>query len=151
RRRRVRASRRRQPRKRNESRGTPGSLPSRSSAPRARGTHHRIVGRRPAAPRALIRGLRPAPRRGPRTRKPGRRNADVGRPHPLRFPIALSVCEHAGVSDAELPDFVAVLTDRVWYLTRSGRDMWCRPPHGFFFTSSEAARAFAAAIGTKLD
>ena len=29
--------------------------------------------------------------------------------------------------------------------------MWCRPPHGFFFTSSEAASAFAAAIGTELD
>jgi len=61
------------------------------------------------------------------------------------------VCNHAGVSDAELPDFVSILTDRIWYLTRSGRDMWCRPPHGFFFTSSEAATAFAAAIGTELD
>lgn len=55
------------------------------------------------------------------------------------------------MSQADLPDFVALLTDRVWYLTRSGRDMWCRPPHGFFFTSSEGARAFAAAIGTKLE
>jgi len=61
------------------------------------------------------------------------------------------VCEHAGVSEAELPDFVSILTERIWYLTRSGRDMWCRPPHGFFFTSSEAATAFAAAIGTELD
>jgi hypothetical protein len=52
---------------------------------------------------------------------------------------------------AELPDFMAILTDRVWYLTRNGRDMWCRPPHGFFFTSSEAANAFAASIGTALD
>ena len=51
------------------------------------------------------------------------------------------------MSDAKLPDFVSILTDRVWYLTQSGRDMWCRPPHGFFFTSSEAALAFAAAIG----
>src|SRR4029079_16841906 len=74
----------------------------------------------------------------------------AGRAH-AHLPIALSVCKHAGVSDAELPDFVAVLTERVWYLTQSGRDMWCRPPHGFFFTSSEAARAFAAAMGTKLD
>jgi hypothetical protein len=55
------------------------------------------------------------------------------------------------VSDAQLPDFVSILTDRVWYLTQSGRDMWCRPPHGFFFTSSAAAVAFAAAIGTELD
>ena len=51
----------------------------------------------------------------------------------------------------ELPDFVAILPDRVWYLTQSGRDMWCRPPHGFFFTSSEAATAFAAAVGTELE
>ena len=29
--------------------------------------------------------------------------------------------------------------------------MWCRPPHGFFFTSSEAATAFAAAVGTELE
>jgi hypothetical protein len=50
----------------------------------------------------------------------------------------------ATMSDAQLPDFVAILTDRVWYLTRSGRDMWCRPPHGFFFTSSQAAIAFAS-------
>ena len=49
------------------------------------------------------------------------------------------------------PDFVSVLSDRVWYLTQSGRDMWCRPPHGFFFTSSDAATAFAAAIGTELE
>src|SRR4029079_18682265 len=53
--------------------------------------------------------------------------------------------------DAEVPDFHAILTDRVWYLTRNGRDMWCRPPHGFFFTSSEAATSFAAAIGTALE
>ena len=51
----------------------------------------------------------------------------------------------------EIPDFVSVLGDRVWYLTQSGRDMWCRPPHGFFFTTSDAATAFAAAIGTELD
>lgn len=61
------------------------------------------------------------------------------------------MCKHAGVSEAELPDFVAVLTERIWYLTQTGRDMWCRPPHGFFFTSSAAATAFAAAIGTELD
>jgi hypothetical protein len=55
------------------------------------------------------------------------------------------------MSEAQLPDFVAILTERIWYLTQSGRDMWCRPPHGFFFTSSEAAVAFAAAIGTSLE
>jgi hypothetical protein len=51
----------------------------------------------------------------------------------------------------EIPDFVSVLGDRVWHLTQSGRDMWCRPPHGFFFTTSDAATAFAAAIGTELE
>jgi hypothetical protein len=55
------------------------------------------------------------------------------------------------VAEAEVPDFHAILTERVWYLTQTGRDMWCRPPHGFFFTSSEAATAFAAAIGTALE
>ena len=51
----------------------------------------------------------------------------------------------------EIPDFVSILGERIWYLTQSGRDMWCRPPHGFFFTTSEAAIAFAAAIGTQLE
>jgi hypothetical protein len=54
-------------------------------------------------------------------------------------------------SHVQIPDFVSILTDRVWYLTQSGRDMWCRPPHGFFFRSSEAAAAFAAAVGTALE
>jgi hypothetical protein len=40
-------------------------------------------------------------------------------------------------------DVVRFLPDRVWYLTQSGRDMWCRRPYGFFFTSSEAAVSFA--------
>jgi len=61
------------------------------------------------------------------------------------------MCQHAAVAETELPDFVALLTDRVWYLTQNGRNMWCRPPHGFFFTSSDAATAFAAAIGTELE
>jgi hypothetical protein len=55
------------------------------------------------------------------------------------------------MAEPEIPDFVAILTDRVWYLTQSGRDMWCRPPHGFFFRSSAAATAFAAALGTALE
>jgi hypothetical protein len=49
-----------------------------------------------------------------------------------------------------LPDFVSYLPERVWYLTQSGRDMWCRRPYGFFFSSSEAAVAFAQAMGTEL-
>ena len=49
---------------------------------------------------------------------------------------------------AEVPDFISYLPPRVWYLTQSGRDMWCRRPYGFFFSSSEAASAFALAMET---
>lgn len=55
------------------------------------------------------------------------------------------------MAETKLPDYLSLLPDRVWYLTQSGQDMWCRRPHGFFFTSSEAAVAFAAAVGTDLD
>src|SRR5258706_15012767 len=54
------------------------------------------------------------------------------------------------MAEAQLPDFVSYLPDKVWYLTLSGRDMWCRRPYTFFFSSSEAAEAFATAIGTDL-
>lgn len=47
--------------------------------------------------------------------------------------------------------FVSYLPDVVWYLTQDGRDMWCRRPYGFFFTSSEAAARFAGAIGTSFE
>jgi hypothetical protein len=57
----------------------------------------------------------------------------------------------AAMAQPEIPDFVSLLPDRIWYLTQSGQDMWCRRPHGFFFTSSQAAVEFAAAIGTALD
>ncbi|HEX2574184.1 MAG TPA: hypothetical protein VH877_31850 [Polyangia bacterium] len=49
---------------------------------------------------------------------------------------------------AELPDFVSYLPDRVWYLTTSGQDMWCRRPYTFFFTTNEAASRFAAEMGS---
>src|SRR5450631_2717584 len=55
------------------------------------------------------------------------------------------------MAQPEIPDFVSLLPDRIWYLTQSGQDMWCRRPHGFFFTSSQAAIDFAAAVGTELD
>ncbi|MSP60899.1 MAG: hypothetical protein EXR72_11250 [Myxococcales bacterium] len=51
---------------------------------------------------------------------------------------------------AHLPDFVSFLPDRVYYLTASGSDMWCRRPYGFFFTSGEAAEKFALELGTEL-
>jgi hypothetical protein len=54
------------------------------------------------------------------------------------------------MAQPEVPDFVSFLPDRVWYLTQSGRDMWCRRPYTFFFTTSEAAVRFAAEMGTTL-
>lgn len=43
------------------------------------------------------------------------------------------------------------LPDVVWYLTQNGKDMWCRVPYGFFFTSQEAAAAFAPRMGTSFE
>ncbi len=40
---------------------------------------------------------------------------------------------------------ISYLPDVVWYLSSNGTDMWCRSPYGFFFTTSEAATAFAGA------
>jgi hypothetical protein len=45
----------------------------------------------------------------------------------------------------DLAALIASLPERLYYLTSTGRDMWCRRPYGFFFTSAEAAAAFAAA------
>lgn len=42
-----------------------------------------------------------------------------------------------------LPEPLEILPDVVWYLTSNGRDMWCRSPYGFFFTTAEAATEFA--------
>jgi hypothetical protein len=43
-----------------------------------------------------------------------------------------------------MPEPLEALPDVVWYLTSNGRDMWCRAPYGFFFSTAEAARSFAA-------
>jgi hypothetical protein len=51
---------------------------------------------------------------------------------------------------AEVPDFISFLPERVWYLTQSGRDMWCRRPYTFFFSTSDAAIAFAARLAPEL-
>lgn len=48
-------------------------------------------------------------------------------------------------------DILAQLPERVWYLTASGRELWCRRPYTFFFSTSEAAVAFAAKMGTALE
>lgn len=47
-----------------------------------------------------------------------------------------------------VPEFISYLPPRVWYLSQSGRDMWCRRPYAFFFSSSAAAAAFATAMKT---
>ena len=48
-------------------------------------------------------------------------------------------------------DFVSYLPERVWYLTASGHDMWCRRPYTFFFTSSEAAERFVVEMKTAFE
>lgn len=45
-------------------------------------------------------------------------------------------------------DFVSYLPDRIWYLTATGQDMWCRRPYTFFFTSPEAAQRFVEELGS---
>ena len=40
------------------------------------------------------------------------------------------------------------LPDRIWYLSSDGRDMYCRCPYSFLFSSSANALAFASAFGT---
>jgi len=50
-----------------------------------------------------------------------------------------------------LPDFVAALPEQIWYLTASGQEMWCRRPYGFFFSTSDAAVAFAEALGSAFE
>lgn len=45
-------------------------------------------------------------------------------------------------------DLAAVLPARIWHLTTNGQDMWCRPPYGFWFSSGQAAEAFAAQVGS---
>ncbi len=53
-------------------------------------------------------------------------------------------CDHLLCSIVRMsPEVFSVLPDVVWYLTQNGRDMWCRVPYGFFFSTSEAAAEFA--------
>lgn len=48
-------------------------------------------------------------------------------------------------------ELVAALPPRIWYLTSNGVDMWCRRPYGFWFSSGEAAEAFAAGMGSDVE
>lgn len=47
--------------------------------------------------------------------------------------------------------FLERLPDTVWYLTSNGRDMYCRRPYTFFFTTREAAETFGRAIGSAFE
>lgn len=51
---------------------------------------------------------------------------------------------HAVTTD----ELFAALPARIWYLTSTGGDMWCRRPYGFLFSTGEGAEAFARAMGT---
>lgn len=50
-----------------------------------------------------------------------------------------------------LADVLAALPARVYYLTASGKDLWCRRPYTFVFSSSSAAERFARQMGSELD
>ncbi len=46
---------------------------------------------------------------------------------------------------------LAVLPAKVFYLTASGKDLWCRRPYTFVFSTARAAELFAIQLGTELD
>ena len=48
-------------------------------------------------------------------------------------------------------DLISFLPDRVWYLSQTGADMWCRRPYSFFFSTSAAAIRFASEMAAELD
>ena len=48
-------------------------------------------------------------------------------------------------------DFVSFLPPVVYYYSHDGRDLWCRRPYGFFFSSSESAQKFLSHLGSEFD
>jgi hypothetical protein len=50
-----------------------------------------------------------------------------------------------------MKEVISFLPSVVWYLTSNGRDMWCRSPYGFFFSTAEAASAFARSQAPSLE
>lgn len=44
-----------------------------------------------------------------------------------------------------------MLPAKVFYLTASGKDLWCRRPYTFVFSTSRDAEKFARKMGTELD
>lgn len=50
---------------------------------------------------------------------------------------------------ASIPELITALPPRIWYLTSNGVDMWCRRPYGFWFSTGQAAEAFATTFGSE--
>ena len=50
-----------------------------------------------------------------------------------------------------IAEILSALPPRVFYLTASGKDLWCRRPYTFVFSSSRAAERFATQLGTELE
>ena len=46
---------------------------------------------------------------------------------------------------------LAALPAKVFYLTASGKDLWCRRPYTFVFSTGPAAERFARQMGSELD
>ncbi|MEZ4400789.1 MAG: hypothetical protein R3B06_12260 [Kofleriaceae bacterium] len=57
------------------------------------------------------------------------------------------MAEHESERAVAHGELLALLPARVWHLTSTGGDLWCRRPYSFFFSSDQAAVAFAAALG----
>jgi hypothetical protein len=55
------------------------------------------------------------------------------------------------VTDDPLARILQALPARVFYLTASGKDLWCRRPYTFVFSTAAAAERFAREVGTELD
>ena len=54
-------------------------------------------------------------------------------------------------SEDPVAKILSMLPPRVFYLTASGKDLWCRRPYTFVFSKARAAEQFAARLGTELD
>jgi hypothetical protein len=51
----------------------------------------------------------------------------------------------------EASSVLSALPARVFYLTTSGKDLWCRRPYTFVFSSSGAAERFVTQLGSELE
>ena len=54
-------------------------------------------------------------------------------------------------SEDPVAKILSMLPARVFYLTASGKDLWCRRPYTFVFSTARGAELFAARLGTELD